>query len=182
MKKLLSNLWHKSFYMTGLGIAAVTGSFLSANVHAAVPSTTTNAITGCYAQSGGAARIIDAQGGDSCTSSENTITWPASAPQIAYLQLNSDGTLDTSYSKNIETVTFVPDEAQSYYSVCVKVSFDPKAGLSDSVPGIILKTTSSGDEVISDRCGSDTSYNAILANAIQYDAPEYSHVHTTFFN
>jgi|GEM_PF-6112290 len=184
MKKLLSNLWHKSFYMTGIGIAALTGSLLSANVQAAIPDSTTNAITGCYAKTGGATRIIDAQGGDSCTGSENTVTWPASAPQIAYLQLNSDGTLDTSYSKNIESVTLVPNEWLTEYAACIKVSFEPKASMSDTIQTVTIKPILAGNEALQSVCGSNTLYNAVVINAAEYDnpSPDYSYIHATFFN
>lgn len=183
MKKILNNLWHKSFYMTGLGIAAVMGGLLSANVQAAIPDSNTNAITGCYAQSGGATRIIDAQNGDTCTGSENTMTWPASAPQIAYLQLNSDGTIDTSYSKNIQSVTLVANEGLTSYSACVKVNFDPKAGMSD-VLTVIVKKVAIGNQALIDICGSATLYNAAIPSVASYDNPDlnYSNVNAMFFN
>jgi hypothetical protein len=186
MKKLLSNLWHKSFYMTGLGIAAVMGSFLSANVHAAVPNSATNAITGCYAQTGGAARIIDAQNGDFCTGSENTVTWPASAPQIAYLQLNSDGTLDTTYSRNIDSIAFLHNDELDEYVLCAKISFDPKVGFSDDLlsTNIIVRAVSTGNDSVTSRCGSGDTYNAVIAHAAGWIPPgmDYSYLRATFFN
>ncbi len=185
MKKLLSKLWHKSFYMTGIGIAAVTGGLFSAHVQAAIPSTATNAITGCYDKTGGAARIIDAEDSATCTSSENTVTWPASAPQIAYLQLNSDATIDTAYSKNIESVTLVPDADHVNYAACIKVSFDPKVGLSDDMQGgATVKSVRGGDDTLTGVCGSSTLYNAVIKYVGQYDYPDpdYSYVRATFFN
>jgi hypothetical protein len=42
---------------------------------AAIPSTTTAKFTGCVAKSGGALRVIDAQAGKKCKSTEKKISW-----------------------------------------------------------------------------------------------------------
>lgn len=57
---------------TALAIAAGISTAL-----AAIPDSGTGTITGCSAISGGALRVIDAQGGASCTGSERRITWPS---------------------------------------------------------------------------------------------------------
>lgn len=172
--------------MAGLSVAAVLGGLLSANVQAAIPNSATSAITGCYAQSGGAARIIDAQNGDACTGSENTVTWPASAPQAAYLQLNSDGTLDTNYSKNVQNVSFLHNDDLDEYVLCIKLSFDAKSGFSDTLPltNIIVRATAGGNDAVTSRCGSGDTYNAVIARAAGWTPPDmdYSYLRATFLN
>ena len=54
---------------------AVAGALTTAI--AAIPDSNSGVITGCYANSNGALRIIDAQSGASCLSSEHRITWPS---------------------------------------------------------------------------------------------------------
>jgi hypothetical protein len=42
---------------------------------AAIPHSTTGAITGCYSNSTGSLKVIDAQAGATCAGNETTLTW-----------------------------------------------------------------------------------------------------------
>ena len=48
---------------------------------AAIPSSSDGKITGCYGNSNGQLRVIDAQAGESCKNNETRVTWSQTGPQ-----------------------------------------------------------------------------------------------------
>jgi hypothetical protein len=57
--------------VTAVVIAAASGW-----VYAAIPGSSTGAIDACYETKGGALRVIDAEGGDTCKKKETPLAWP----------------------------------------------------------------------------------------------------------
>jgi hypothetical protein len=70
----VSKTWKRMAVVTTLGGVLAAG--VSAAI-AAIPDSGTGGITGCYANSNGALRVINAQSGATCTASEHRITWPS---------------------------------------------------------------------------------------------------------
>ena len=63
--------------LAGFVVGAVSATVVAGGgvALAAIPSSTTAAFTGCVAKTGGALRVIDAQAGKKCKSTEKTISW-----------------------------------------------------------------------------------------------------------
>ena len=150
-------------------LAAVVGGTTTAVVMAAIPSSS-GTISACYGKIAGTLRVIDAESGKTCNGLENPLSWGSGGGhQIAYAALNSDNTLNTSYSSGVSGAKFVPldPDDPTTGSVCFEVNFTPKIML--FAPGSLatqnLATAVSGydpDGRVSAICGS--GYNAVVTS------------------
>jgi hypothetical protein len=66
---------HKGLIGFAVGVAAAMTIAGGGVALASIPSSSTAKFTGCVAKTGGALRVIDAQAGKKCKSSEKTISW-----------------------------------------------------------------------------------------------------------
>ena len=87
-------------------------------------------ISGCYDSSGNL-RVIDAENSETCTMSEDAISWQANPAEVAYVGTTSGGVLDTTYSKNVTDLSIVedaqaPDWTEDGSTLCVEVPFTPR--------------------------------------------------------
>jgi hypothetical protein len=123
-----------------LGVVAAVAvlSAAGAVVWAAIPSPD-GTITACYKTKNGALRVIDVEANQNCDKSEAVLEWPSQAggsgAQTAYAYLNSDGSLDTASSKNIQgisrTQTATDDDGTPIYRYCYDIAFVPKWAQAD---------------------------------------------------
>jgi hypothetical protein len=63
------------------GVVAVFAVSATSLALAAIPNSSTGVITGCYSQTTGALRVIDAQAGANCIIGERQLTWNQTGPQ-----------------------------------------------------------------------------------------------------
>ena len=77
------------FVTIGAGAVATVAVAITTAI-AAIPDSNSGAITGCYANSNGALRIINAQSGATCLSTEHRITWPSRGIRNAGVWNSSD--------------------------------------------------------------------------------------------
>src|SRR4051812_45451713 len=65
----------------GLGVAFAAAAFAGAGIAVAtIPASGTGVITGCYAKTNGALRVIDKQAGKNCTTNEVQLAWNQKGP------------------------------------------------------------------------------------------------------
>ncbi|HSX28690.1 MAG TPA: hypothetical protein VLF60_04550 [Candidatus Saccharimonadales bacterium] len=185
LKKLpIKSVSQKGRFVLAVVIGAVVGGASTAIVQAAIPSSN-GTISGCYSKVTGALKVKDTEAGQTCTGLENSISWPSqgggSQQAISYVRLNADGTLDTSYSRGVQTADLVPipNSDPIVYNLCLKMSTTPKAALKNGTHygGLPL---AAGDpnqaSEIQDSCGS--GYNAELASL----SPPYETQIGIYFN
>jgi hypothetical protein len=180
MIKHLKALGKHTAFLLAVAFAAAAGGVTTAVVSAAIPDSNTT-IHGCYGKLAGNLRVIDTDAGKTCNAAlENNLNWNGGSAdrQAAYAALNSDGTLNTTFSEgvnNIKLVPYGPDEPQQY--LCFNVSFTPKAAFS-SQEGMDMHISAHDSGSTNDICGS--GYNAVAIGGVapgQYTNPSYS-----FFN
>jgi hypothetical protein len=133
--EIVTKLTKCSGLLLAVVVAAIVGGVTTAVVSAAIPDSS-NTIHGCYRNNAGLTnpkgglRVIDSDTSQSCTAQETALNWSSgSAHQIAYAGINSDGTLDTGYSSDINsaTVTPVSSDPADGYNLCIDMNFTPKA-------------------------------------------------------
>ena len=70
MRRSIRQRWRLPALSTGLVLV------LSVVIaYAAMPSSTTGVISGCYGKSNGQLRVIDAEGGETCKNNELAVSW-----------------------------------------------------------------------------------------------------------
>src|SRR3954469_6693774 len=85
---------------TAIGaIAALIGLTIGGGLsYAAIPNSSSKVISGCYATSNGALRVIDAQAGVTCAAGETALQWNQKGPQG--LVWKGAWATGTTYAKN----------------------------------------------------------------------------------
>jgi hypothetical protein len=176
MSKILTSIKTKLGFLGAIILAAFVGGVSSAAVLAAIPNSTTGQIEGCYRKSGGSKgslRVIDTQNSDSCTGNESAISWDQSGWR-AYGYITPDGTLETTRSKNITSVSqVIVDGVPQDGQYCVVTPFSPALISLTSdlgfnagpIQGTVRGANSSGDASLDNTCGLTASVYIINASS-----------------
>lgn len=145
---MYSNLMKRSSKKTKVILAVLIGTIFiistsSIMVNAAIPNST-GTINSCYRNSAtifdpkGGLRVIDAQSGETCNTSETALTWNQGGQvnrplAYAHILINQTGnvTLDAARSSNISNLYSSPGGNQT--AVCLTVNGSPKSV--SSAPG-----------------------------------------------
>lgn len=134
MKQIIKKLGKKTALVMMSAVIAGTGATMAA--FAAIPHSTTGVISGCYATSDGAVRVIDAQDSETCEPGETALNWNvagAGSQTSAVLHLDPDPNDNTTYvmdaarSRNVLDVKTLDLEGNKY--LCIKVAFRPEIKL-----------------------------------------------------
>lgn len=160
--------------LVAVGTASlVVGGLSPVLVRAAIPSSTDGQINACYKVSTGTLRVIDTEAGQTCSSGqENPISWPSqqdaggSGAQTAFAYLNADGTLNTTTSKNIASIsriqTGIDDDGVSpIYTYCFDLAFDDPKWMSTLGASAITVRGAGDGAIIDNECGTQTQYDAL---------------------
>lgn len=126
---------------------------------ASIPNSGTGMINACYTTSGGALRVVDAQAGQTCRTSEQSLSWPAS------------GAAATQYGGG---ATDLSHDAGQFTNVLTGGPVLPPGTWNVSATVILLNGTGQGDTF---RCGPLTDAGVpVSGSAVGIAGPSYGTV------
>jgi len=149
MKLHIKKLTGKVGFMVAMAGAAVIGGVSTGVVMASIPDSNGNLNT-CYRNNGGNLRVIDTAA-ESCSNHETAFNLSQSVANssTAYFSTKNEA-VDTTSLRNIIDYEFLPTNAR----YCLKVSFEPLAGVTNYSVDLSGHGGAEADSVSSD-CGSN---------------------------
>lgn len=132
-------------WWAALAVLAAGVTFGPAIASAAIPNSSTGMVNACYATSGGALRVIDAQAGQVCRSGEQPISWPASGSQAT--TYSTSQAVDLPHDRGLATTVLTGTVL-------------PPGTWNISMHAILINDTGQADTF---RCGVNNSAGGLLA-------------------
>lgn len=142
----------------------VTGGLLTTGVSAMIPHSKTMVISACRDNITGLLYVIDEQAGNTCDSSQTSITWGGEQSAVAFVSYTEPEGVPTlavekGLSRNIKSSKQAVIDTLGGLGLCVNVSFDLRYVSSSEAYTVINPGDANGD-LIRSECGSN--YDAFV--------------------